>query len=151
VAYFTDTIITKIDAKGRVSVPLKFRQVLEKEEADSFFLIPSIGHNALEGFGPTAMREFQARLEPLDRFSDESDALALSFFADSAQLFWDGDNRVKIPESLLDHAKIAGDILFAGMGAKFQVWEPEAYKAWRARALDIARAKRGSMTGGAPA
>ena len=148
-AYFTDTIVSRIDAKGRVSVPLKFRQVLDKEEASSFYLIPSIGHPALEGFGPAAMRDFASRLAPMDRFSDESDALALSFFADSAELVWDGDNRVKIPDSLLEHAGITGEILFAGMGAKFQVWEPNAYKAWRAKALDIARAKRGSLTGGA--
>lgn len=145
VAYFTDTIASKIDAKGRVSVPAKFRQVLEREEASSFYLIPSIAHQALEGYGPKGMRDLAERLAPLDRFSDESDALAMQFFADSTELVWDGDNRVKIPEALLAHANITSDILFAGLGEKFQVWEPQAFRAWRSRAREIALRQRGLL------
>lgn len=150
VIFFTDTIINRIDAKGRVSVPASFREVLAAENAQHLFLIRSVRHDALEGFGPSLAREQSARLESYDLFGEEGDALATNFFADMRRTLWDTEGRIKIPEEYLAHAKLTSEVAFVGLGRKFQIWNPEAHRAWRERALDIERkAKAGRGQGGA--
>ena len=48
---------------------------------------------------------------------------------------------VLLPETLLDYAGIDGIATFAGRGATFQIWRPEAYEVYEAEALERARAE----------
>lgn len=137
--HFSDTVFNKLDAKGRVSVPAKFRQVLAGQGAEFVVLTRSLKLTALDGFGPNLRHEITSRLEPLNPFSDEFDAIAATYFAGSAELAWDQDGRITLPEHFIAHAQLTDQVVFVGMGRKFQVWAPQAYEQRFAELRRLAR------------
>ena len=48
---FVSTTVNKLDAKGRVSVPAPFRQILAQQNLHGLYCIPSFVSPALEAFG----------------------------------------------------------------------------------------------------
>jgi len=145
VEQFSDTIVNKIDAKGRVSVPAKFRQVLTAEGAQTVFLKRGDRQRAIDGFGPVMRRQLEERLALLDPFSFEYDALANSIFGRSTELSWDGEGRIKLPEDYLNFAGITDQLMFVGMGRKFQIWSPSEHALWERRADEIVASSTGLL------
>lgn len=137
---FRGRFTNKIDAKGRVSVPAKFRVVTTSQGLNGVVCFPSIQGAFLEGCGPVFSAVIDEMLDRLDPFSRERDVLASVLIGDSAELMFDSDGRVVLPEELRAHAKIVDEATFVGLGKKFQIWEPKAYEAFRAEALEQARA-----------
>jgi len=147
VTMFMSTISAKIDAKGRVSVPSAFRAVVTAQGRDpqgphGIFVYPSFTVDAVEGGGSALMENINTMVERLDLFTEERDALAASLFGDSHQLTFDADGRVSLPEALLAHAHISGQMCFVGLGEKFQIWEPERYAVYRDQARKKAMENR---------
>jgi MraZ protein len=139
VELFLSTYTNKVDRKGRVSVPATFRSCLATHRHPNLLILfPSFKVDALDGTGSDRMVEMQERLETLDQFSDEYDDLAL-MFADAHQLAMDGEGRIILPEALKEHAQIGDEATFVGLGAMFQVWEPERFAEHRAAARERSR------------
>ena len=148
---FMSTVIGKIDAKGRVSVPSVFRAAAVAQGFKGVYLYPSFTERAIEGGGQLLMDNVNQMVGQLDPYSEERDALATALFADSHQLNFDGDGRVTLPTALLDHAGIDKSLTFVGLGAKFQIWEPEVFADHRSKARELAKQHRGmlrSLAGG---
>lgn len=135
-ALFLSTHINKIDKKGRVSVPAQWRAGLADQPFQGVVLFPSNTHTALEGFAWSYMEELSGRLDAFDLFSAEQDDLATAVFAQSVQLPFDGDGRVILPADLIDFARLSEGAAFVGMGAKFQIWSPDALSARKTEARD---------------
>lgn len=150
---FMSTVNGKIDAKGRVSVPSVFRAAAAAQGFNGIYVYPSFTEQAIEGGGQMLMDNVNQMVGQLDPYSEERDALATALFADSHQLTFDGDGRISLPASLLDHATIDKGLTFVGLGAKFQIWQPELFIAHRDKARELARQHRGmlrSLAGGPP-
>jgi MraZ protein len=137
---FRGRFTNKIDAKGRVSLPAKFRSVATSQGLNGVVCFPSIRGAFIEGCGPRFADTIDQMLQRLDPFSPERDMLASVLIGDSAELMFDSDGRVVLPEELRAHAGISDEATFVGLGDKFQIWEPRAYEAFRAEALEKARA-----------
>ena len=54
------------------------------------------------------------RIEKLDPYSEERDALATTIFGESVQLSFDGEGRIVLPESLAKFAGLEGDATIIG-------------------------------------
>lgn len=143
--HFSDNITNKIDAKGRVSVPAKFRQVLTAQGAQTVFLKCADHQKAIEGFGPLLRRQLDERLAQLDPMSLEYNALAESIFGNSTELGWDSEGRVKLPEDYMKFAGISDQVVFVGLGRKFQIWAPAERAAWKKRADEIVAQSAGLL------
>lgn len=143
-ALFLSTHINKIDKKGRVSVPAQWRAELADQSFQGVVLFRSNVHACLEGFAWSYMQEISARLDKFDLFSAEQDDLATAVFADSMQLPFDGDGRVILPAHLMEFAGLGEQAAFVGMGAKFQLWSPQALDKRREEART--NVKAGNLT-----
>ncbi|MDE1173432.1 MAG: division/cell wall cluster transcriptional repressor MraZ [Parvibaculaceae bacterium] len=137
---FRGRFTNKIDAKGRVSVPAKFRAVAVAQGLNGIICFPSFQGPFVEGGGPALASTIDEMLDRLDPFSPERDALAAVLIGDSAELLFDSDGRIMLRDDLREHAGITDQISFVGLGRKFQIWEPGAYEAFRLDALERARA-----------
>lgn len=111
-----------------MSVPSNFRNVISQLSYNGVVLFPSHHHECIEGFGIDYIEEINNRLDTFDLFSDEQDDLATTIFGESIQLPFDGEGRIILPDDLRDHAKLKGEAAFVGLGQKFQIWEPIAFK-----------------------
>ena len=146
---FVSTVVNKLDAKGRVSVPAPFRQILAQQNLRGVYCIPSFVSPALEAFGETLLAQFQERLRKFDAlFSDDYDAQAQAVLGQTQFLNFDDEGRIRIPDELIAHAGITERVTFIGLDQKFQMWDPVRFEPVQKERLSRARAAR-TGTGGA--
>jgi len=141
-ALFLSTFTNKIDKKGRVSVPAPFRSALGNQISQGIILFASHQHSCLEGFDWAKMDEIGDRMDHYDLFSDEQDDLATTIFGQSVQLFLDGDGRVVLPANLIKAASLDEQATFVGLGRKFQIWNPKAFKPRQSQAVSTVQDKK---------
>lgn len=132
---FRGRFTNKIDSKGRVSVPAKFRAVSIAQGLNGIICFPPLSDGQfIEGCGPAFSNQIDRMLAQLDPFSPERDMLASVLLGESAELTFDADGRVILPENLRELAGITDEAAFVGAGERFQIWEPKAYEAFAAEA-----------------
>ena len=136
---FRGRFTNKVDAKGRVSVPAKFRTIVIAQGLNGIICSPSFKGAYLEAGGPAYGAMLDEMINRLGMFSDAHDNLAAALYGDSQELSLDGDGRLILPEEVRDYAHIKGEATFVGFGARFLIWEPNAYNEFRARALSDAK------------
>ena len=134
----------KIDRKGRVSVPSKFRAQLAEESFQGVVVYPSPKFPALEGCSFKRIEQVAASLDDLDMLSDKADDLAATILAEARELPFDSEGRIMLPKELIDQAGIGDAVLFVGQGKTFQIWAPSAYEQRREEARQ--RIKSGDVT-----
>lgn len=134
---FVSNFTNRLDAKGRVSIPASFRAVLGRDGFEGLYVHPALDAPALDAGGNALLSDINALLSTLSPYSDERDHLSTALFGTSEVLKTDPEGRVILTESLRAHAGIADAVTFVGHGHKFQMWEPERFRAH----LEEARAK----------
>ncbi|MGO1078455.1 division/cell wall cluster transcriptional repressor MraZ [Inquilinus sp. CA228] len=164
-ARFTGTYVNKVDKKGRVSVPAPFRTTLEAlapvvkpdgPAAKPVLIVnlkPTPDRRALDGVTEAYMDEVQRRLDAMDLYSPEREALEIREFSETEHLQIDSDGRIILPRQMMELAGITENVAFMGMGSRFQIWEPEALKAHQqarlAASRDMTLARAGANGGAA--
>jgi len=142
VALFLSTFTNKIDAKGRVSVPVQFRASLVNENFSGMVVYESFINDSIEGCDLERIKKISESIDNLDPFSEERDAFATAVLGGSMQLTIDGDGRVILPESLLKKAKIKDSLVFVGKGSTFEIWQPAKFEEYMIKAKKDAKEKR---------
>lgn len=134
---FVSTYRNKIDAKGRVSVPAAFRASLARDGFEGVFCYPSLDTKAIDAGGQPLVDKISGLLDGLDPYSDERDYLSTALFGLSEVVKLDQDGRIILSEAMRAHAGIQGQVVFVGLGDKFQMWETSRFEAH----LTVAREK----------
>jgi len=134
---FVSNFTHRLDSKGRVSIPATFRAVLARDGFEGLYVHPALDAPALDAGGNTLLAEIDAFLSTLPPYSDERDHLSTALFGTSEILKVDPEGRVILTESVKAHAGIGEFVAFVGLGPKFQIWEPDRFRAH----LEEARAK----------
>ena len=80
------------------------------------------------GWQRTSERDRRVLVDTLP-YSDERDQLSTALFGTSEILKVDPEGRVILTESVKVHAGIDDAVTFVGLGHKFQIWEPERFRA----------------------
>lgn len=142
---FVGRHVNKIDAKGRVSVPKSFRASLQAHGSQNLYAYPLFKYAALEACGEAFMARLSVSLDDLDMFSDEQDDLAAIVLENACSLSFDPEGRIMLPKNLIEHSGISNRVTFVGRGARFQIWEPDAYNAKRTMAFERARVQGATL------
>lgn len=141
-ALFLSTFSNKIDSKGRVSVPAQFRLSLTNENFSGIVVYESFVNECIEGCDMDRIKRLSDSIDNLDPFSDERDAFATTILGGAVQLSFDTDGRVILPESLLKKSAIKDRVVFVGKGPTFEIWQPEKFENYAAKAKESAKEKR---------
>jgi MraZ protein len=146
---FIDRFTNKIDRKGRVSVPATFRSTLAGQSFLGIICYKSFKLPCIEGIARSSLDGMVERVNHLPEFSEERETLE-ALFSRMSELAFDGEGRVMLPEHLMIHAGITELAIFVGLGAKFQIWEPERFNARDAELEERARRDGATMPTGLP-
>jgi len=144
-ALFTGTYTNKVDAKGRVSVPAEFRNLIAQEDDDSIVCFPALYGNCLEGGGPTLLEHLYDMIEQMNPYADDRVAFEISILADCQRLNFDGEGRVTLTGAFCKYADISDYVTFVGLGDKFQMWNPVLYEEHRLKYRQLASQNRGLL------
>lgn len=134
----------KVDTKGRMSIPAKFRRVLEAgdpewKSGDTPNLVIVYGgatRNYLECFTVEAMDDVVARILKMPRGSKRRIALSKLYLTQSFEASVDETGRLVLPKEQRDKIGLTDMAFFAGKGDTFEIWQPEAYEAMELEALE---------------
>ena len=130
---FMDTIINKVDAKGRVSLPSDYRAIV-KELSTEIVCYRSLSAPCIEGCLEDSLDKLATEIEnSTDFFSETQDNLTNLIFGDAKRFPFDSTGRIVLTEKLLQHAGITDSAVFVGKGRKFQIWIPENWAKEEAR------------------
>jgi MraZ protein len=137
---FVSHIVLRLDAKGRVSIPAPFRAVLARDGFEGLYCYPALDRRAIDAGGNALLAEIEALIARFPPFSEAREQFSAALYSPSEILKIDGEGRVVLSESLKSHAGIADEVAFAGVGHKFQIWEPARFRAELAEATEKVRA-----------
>jgi len=143
---FLSKFRNKIDNKGRVSIPAQFRNVLLKDNSQKIFCYPSLEAEAIDAGGENLASNIYELMDNLDPYSDERDILSTALFGLSEELKIDNDGRVILSKPLIDHAHINDEVIFVGLGEKFQIWEPNRFDAYLIEAQKKVKEQRSLLS-----
>ena len=133
---FRGESLNKVDAKGRVSVPAAFRRVIEEGDPDfsegsypNFVIVyGGVRGICLEGYTISSITKVDKLISKLPRFSREREMLERFINTQSTYMQLDETGRIVLSNRLKEKIGIKGEAIFAGMGEKFQIWEPKNYQ-----------------------
>ena len=120
-----------LDAKGRVSLPAKFRLqmtgnvVVAKGIDKNLYVYEASEYEKFVG-ELTARNEFNAKVRQLRAF----------FTGGAHETDLDSAGRVSIPPALRDHAGLGKDVTVIGNGSRVEIWDTTAWQAYQSKAAE---------------
>jgi MraZ protein len=138
-----------VDAKGRVSLPGPFRQILLADGLDHMMVHPSLGSASLDCGGKALTDAIESVTGGLAFYSAERDELALALSGDSEMVRVDKDGRFVVTDRMRETLGDMERIAFVGLGYKFQMWRPADLDASLKAARERVRQRLLSQQGGA--
>ena len=134
-----------IDAKGRTSVPSRFREVMAGQ-GDSKLVVTTGLDTCLVAYPMAEWLAFEKRLSELPGFDADVVTLKRIYVSGAVECEIDKVGRLLIPAALRKHAGLQRDALWAGMGSYIELWAKESFEDLRKevlsdqdRRLEIAR------------
>jgi len=112
-----------IDEKGRMTIPVRFRELLE----DGAFITEGFDSNLLI----LSKENFEAMTEKVEKLSltnPRAREFKRIFFGGASRVEFDRAGRILIPAFLRDKAQLTGDAIVVGMGESFEIWSPEIWR-----------------------
>jgi MraZ protein len=137
---FVSNFTLRLDAKGRVSIPAQFRAVLARDGFDGLYCYPTLGSPSLDAGGNALLGEIEQLISRFPPYAEQRDEFSVALYGTSETLRIDGEGRVILSDALKAHAGIADAAAFVGLGHKFQIWEPNRFRAQLAEATEKVRA-----------
>lgn len=111
-----------LDAKGRLIVPSKFREIL-----GSHFWIGRGFDPCLQIYDDEDWSAFSERLKALPSNSENARKLVRYFMSGTMEMEIDRQGRILLPAQLRKLAGIDKNVVFVGMGTRGELWSEEAY------------------------
>ena len=130
---FLSTFDKQLDAKRRLVVPADLRALAGGE---GVWLYPSIEADCLEGGGQALFDQYRGVIEGLPFGDPLRSALETAVYAGMSRLPFDTAGRIVLPEDLCAEFGLTDQVVIAGLGDRFQLWNREAFRAhWSAQRL----------------
>ena len=117
-----------VDAKGRISIPAKFKKVMKPEAKDTFVMTRSTVQ-CIDVYPYNYWEEkIKPRIDALDDFNIDEAASKRFLFELASDQELDKQSRLFLPKSLLEFAGIDKEVLILGQNNKIEFWNPEIFE-----------------------
>ncbi len=123
-----------IDAKGRTSVPARFREVLNAQGEGRLVVTTGLDP-CLVAYPMSEWLAFEDRLAALPQFDPDVVMLKRIYVSGAIECELDKVGRLLIPPSLRKHAGLSREALWAGMGPYIELWSTDRFEALRKEVL----------------
>ena len=119
-----------IDDKNRLTLPARFREAL-----GGGVVVTRGLDTCLQVYTPDEWQLVVDRqLGQLDPLSREAREMERYFYSAAVEADVDKQGRVMIPAPLISYAKLARDVVVAGVRNRLEIWDREAWRKQRHRA-----------------
>jgi transcriptional regulator MraZ len=114
-----------IDDKGRVSIPARFRELLQREGHDRLFVTNFYysGERCLEVYPPGEWEKFVAQISTKNRFDSVVQKFEAFYIGGAYEVPVDRQGRVLIPPKHREWAGLSREVTFSALRDHFQLWD----------------------------
>ena len=113
----------KIDEKGRIPIPPRFRNALK----DGVVLTPG-ADKCITAYTLSEWKKLATILTGSSLTRSKMRRLSRVFFATAFNTRMDGQGRIAIPAPLREYAKIADEAIIAGANTYLEIWNKELWE-----------------------
>ncbi|MFM8766658.1 MAG: division/cell wall cluster transcriptional repressor MraZ [Rubrivivax sp.] len=124
--------VLTLDGKGRITVPARWRDVLVSA-VQGQMMVSKCHVRCLSLFPRPVWDQFEARLNALPA---SADGLRRLYIGSATEAAIDGASRVLLPPELRDWAGLEREVVFMGLGNRFELWDKARYDAHEAAVLE---------------
>lgn len=131
-----------IDDKGRLSIPAKFREILNKRGQNGLVLADF--DSCLAAYPIREWRQFEERIRSQSPFHREFRDFLRLFYSGAIETSLDNQGRVLIPPQLRDRAGLRREVVIVGVLNRIEIWSKERWEqfvAERAQTFEEVAAK----------
>jgi MraZ protein len=112
-----------VDAKGRISLPARFRDVLLADGDARFVLTPALFDPCLHLYPMRAWEEFEQKVSELPSLDPNAVRFRRMYVSAAVECELDKAGRVLVPPHLRERAELdKSEALWAGMGRILELW-----------------------------
>ncbi len=130
IGMFLGEFTHKLDSKGRLTIPTKFRGRLAQGLVVTRGLDPCLAIYPLEEW-----QQLSAKVSALPITDRVARAFRRLVFAGASFSTLDGQGRVLIPPRLREEAGLDGEVIITGLDTYIELWSPENWEAEQARVV----------------
>lgn len=123
---FRGRSIAKLDTKGRLRIPTKFREILQEHNTD-VLILSQIGE-CLVAYPPEKWDEIEAKaLSQLSQVHPEHRSFLRLVVSGAEECEFDNQGRILIPPLLREDAHLNQEVMLVGMLSNFEIWDKSTY------------------------
>lgn len=119
---FTSQYNHTVDAKGRLIIPTKFRDIL----GDHFTVTKGMD-GCLFAFSDDDWKVFEAKLKALPITNKDARKFARFFLAGAAEVELDKQGRILLPQHLREFGELDKDVVLVGVGSRIEIWNRDKW------------------------
>ncbi len=139
VATFIGDYQCKVDAKGRIILPMAFKKQMPAEAQDQFVVRKDIFENCLVLYSADDWKKQLEKIrKKMNTYNREQNMFRRNFFKGTLELTLDNNNRILIPKRLMDLIGANRDVVLAGQDGRIEIWPAVAYESIEMPAEDFA-------------
>lgn len=132
---FTGRFEYSVDDKGRLSIPARMREQVEKEGQDLAFIVTSISADYLSVYAPNEFQELIASVRESTDPNSRELMRRLTSEAETCPL--DKQGRVTLTAPLRQLAGLQRDVVVIGVAKRIEIWDRARYEAHRQATADV--------------
>ena len=114
-----------IDAKGRVIIPARFRDVIRADGSEGLMI--SRMDSCLVGFTFNEWRNIESKILAMAEKNDNMRRFRRVFIGGSFECSCDKQDRILVPPSLRQYAELEKEIVLVGVIDHFEIWSRDNF------------------------
>lgn len=122
---FRGVSTVNMDAKGRMALPVRYRELLDDVCAGRVVVTIDTEENCLLLYPLNYWEEIQAQLQALPNVNPVARRLQRLLIGHATDIELDGSGRMLLPAMLRDYARLEKKLVVLGQGKKLEIWAEE--------------------------
>lgn len=118
----------KLDAKGRLMIPVDFKEQLGVLVEQGFVIRPGLFSKCIELYTMNDWTTTQNKLRGLSQFVKSNVDLMRKYNAGAKMVKLDSTGRMLIPRNLIDQGGLSKEVVIVSLPGYMEIWDKETYK-----------------------
>lgn len=124
---FYGEFLHTIDRKGRLILPVKFRESAKSNFIEKFFITRGLD-KCLFMFSDDEWRSQEQKFKSLPITKQQARTFNRIYFSGAVEITADKQGRILLPQFLKDFAGIKRDVMIVGVSNRIEIWSKERWQ-----------------------
>ncbi len=112
-----------LDSKGRVIIPVKFR-----DDLGNSFIVTKGLDESLFVYSKSEWEKFENKIRALPITSAATRTFARFMFSGATECELDKQGRINLPQSLIEYAKLKKEVYIIGVSTRVEIWDKKVWE-----------------------